>query len=370
MRLGFDASSLTSQGKGLARFQGEFLRALAGLALVDDLTVFVPVGIAGGALPEVAGWRYLPARTQPMIRWEQVGLPVAARRERLDVVVTTSERAALWGPPQVVYIYEHPRHRARRGRETSVPLRQRAADAVTRGLFELSMRRAAAILAASRATAGDLARFRGVRVVYSAASPEFAPDPARAQAIRTELGTPSGYFLHLASDDPRDNSEVVLAALSLLARSGERPPLVIGGPIERTLGALRARAAGLGVAEQVRWVGVQTGGRLADLHRGAIAYVDPSLYEGFGLQALEAMACGTPAIASNRTSLPEIVGDGGVLLDPLDAGGFAEAMLRLLAEEGLRSELGRRALGRAAQFSWERTVRETLATCEEVAGRS
>ena len=340
MKLGFDATSLTAEGKGLARFQREFLRTAAELGEPAELVVFVPEQPDEGALPAVGGWTYVHVRTRPMLRWEQLDLPRAARALRLDVVLTLSERAALWGSPRVVYVFEHPRHRARRNREVGAGARQRAVDLVTLALFALSQRRAAAVLAASESTRRDLGRGR---VVYPGAGPEFRPGDRAPE-----------YLLHIASHDPRDNTETVLAAYE---RSGIEVPLVVGGS---------RRVEGRGVD----FVGYRTGEALADLYRGAIAYVDPSLYEGFGLQALEALACGTPAIASNVTSLPEVVGDAGVLLDPLDVDGFASAMRRLVDDGELRAQLSRKALAQASRFTWEQTVRECLVNCASVARQS
>jgi glycosyltransferase involved in cell wall biosynthesis len=340
LRLGFDATSLTAEGKGLARFQREFLRTAAELGEPEELVVFVPERPDEGALPAVAGWTYVHVETRPMLRWEQVGLPRAARAVRLDVVLTLSERAALWGPPRVVYVFEHPWHRARRNREVGVGARQRTVDLVTLGLFALSQRRAAAVLAASESTRRDLGRGT---VVYPGVGPEFRPGE-RARR----------YLLHISSHDPRDNTETALAAYE---RSGLEVPLVVGGS---------RRVDGRGV----EFVGYRTGEALVELYRGAIAYVDPSLYEGFGLQALEALACGTPAIASNVTSLPEVVGDAGVLLDPVDVDGFADAMRRLVQDPELCAELGRKAIEQAARFKWEWTVQECLAACTASARQS
>jgi glycosyltransferase involved in cell wall biosynthesis len=340
LRLGFDATSLTPEGKGLARFQREFLAAAAELGEPEELVVFVPEQPGEGALPAVAGWRYVHVETRPMLRWEQLGLPRAARALRLDVVLTLSERAALWGPPRVVYVFEHPRLRARRNREVGVGARQRLVDSVTLALFFLAQRRAASVLAASESTRRDLGRGT---VVYPGVSREFSPGEPRSR----------DYFLHMASHDPRDNTETVLAAYE---QSGVEVPLVVGGS---------RRVEGPGI----EFVGYRTGEALADLYRGAIAYVDPSLYEGFGLQALESLACGTPVICSDVTSLPEVVGDAGVLLDPLDVDGFAAALSRLAEDQALRDELSRKALVQAARFSWERTVRECLAACSAAVKR-
>jgi len=342
LRLGFDATSLTPEGKGLARFQREFLAAAAALGEPEELVVFLPEQPDEAALPAaVSGWEYVRVQTRPMLRWEQLGLPRAARALRLDAALTLSERAALWGPPRVVYVFEHPRWRARRNRQVGAGLRQLAVDTLTLALFFLAQRRAAGVLAASESTRGELGRGT---VVYPGVSAVFRPDERRVPE----------YFLHIASHDPRDNTRTALAAYE---RSGIDAPLVVGGS---------RRVEGRGV----EFVGYRSGDALADLYRGAIAYVDPSLYEGFGLQALEALACGTPAIVSNVTSLPEVVGDAGVLLDPLDVDGFGAAMRRLAEDRPFRADLSRKAVARAARFTWEQTVRECLAACAAVKRRT
>ena len=121
---GFDATSLTKAGKGVARFQREVLRAADAHDLIDELDIFVPLEPDEAALPQRDGWRYHPVRTSPMVAWEQLRRPALARRLRLDVVLTASERAALWGPREVAYVYEHPRHRAQRSREVGLGLRR------------------------------------------------------------------------------------------------------------------------------------------------------------------------------------------------------------------------------------------------------
>ena len=126
--------------------------------------------------------------------------------------------------------------------------------------------------------------------------------------------------------------------------------------------ALQRRARAAGVADSIRWAGFQRARACRPLPR-AIAYVDPSLYEGFGLQAAEALACGTPVIASNTTSLPEVVGDAGILLDPHDVAGFAEAMRRVADDGTLAADLQAKALARACRFTWEHTARELLKAC-------
>jgi glycosyltransferase involved in cell wall biosynthesis len=349
MRLGFDATSLTKAGKGIARSQREVLRAAATHDLVDELDVFIPLEPDETALPRCEGWRYHPVRTSPMIAWEQLWRPRLASRLGLDVVLTSSERAALWGPHEVAYVYEHPKYRARRAREVGVGFRQRVVDDLTLALFELARRRAT-IVAASQSTARDV---EATDVVYSGVSDEFTPGEG-----------PRTHFLHIASDDPRDNSTVVVEAYAQLGANA--PPLVIAGPIDAQRPVLESRARLADVT--IDWRGFQSSDALVDLYRGAIAYVDPSLYEGFGLQAAEALACGTPVIASNVTSLPEVVGDAGILLDPNDVAGFARAMTTVASDPALAARLGDRAVHRAARFRWEKTARELIAICRSTLG--
>jgi glycosyltransferase involved in cell wall biosynthesis len=350
-RFGFDATSLSAAGKGVARFQQEFLEAASEQG-VDSLDVFLADGAEVGELPSPLGWRYHRVAARPMIAWEQFRRPLLARRLGLELTITLSERAALWGPPEAAYVFEHPGHRVRRNREVGVPLRQRLVDLSTLALFALAMRRARVVLAASASTAADLASLRAARVVYSGVSHEFSPGTEER-----------AHVLHIASDDPRDNSAVVLEAYA--AAGAGLPPLVVAGPVRAVKASLLARAQALGIADRISWPGFQTTDSLVTLYRGAIAYVDPSFYEGFGLQAAEAVACGTPVIASNRTSLPEVVGDAGVLLDPLDVAGFAAALRRIVDDASFAADLHERALAQAGRFTWSETVRETFAACEE-----
>ncbi len=133
----------------------------------------------------------------------------------------------------------------------------------------------------------------------------------------------------------------------------------------------RRQAQEIGLApEWVRFTGPVGEADRPALYRGAVAFLFPSRYEGFGLPPLEAMACGVPVVGSDAASLPEVVGDAGVLLDPDDAAGMAGAVIQLAEDPAFRAELSRRALAQAARFSWERTARQTLAAYREAAGQS
>lgn len=174
------------------------------------------------------------------------------------------------------------------------------------------------------------------------------------------------YFLYVGLHRPHKNLQRLFLAFAQATLHTE-VRLVCGGEAS----ASEARAiAELGLGERVIFAGNIPDSEMPEYYRGAVALVLPSLYEGFGLPALEAMACGTPVIASNTTALPEVVGDAGVLVNPLDVNEIACAMLTVLDDGALRAELRRKGLERARLFSWERTAELTWKVLEEAAEQS
>ena len=327
MRIGFDATAVAPDGKGIARVARSSVEALARRGA--DVVALVQDGVSLDAPLEVV-------RARPAVAWEQIGLAQAARR--FDVVLTFTERLPLVpGGRFVVWLYELPERRLAQNRAAGAY--QRGSDLVTRALWRRSLSRAWRVAAGSEATAKELRAALpevDVRVVYPGLDSRFSPG---------EGGGRDRYLLHLGSADARDNTATVLEAF---ARTRERlsdpPRLVVAGG-----------AAGP-ATEGVEFVGRVSDEELVALYRGAAAYVDATLYEGFGFQPLEAMACGAPVVASNSTSIPEVVGDAAVLVDPRNAGALADALARVLEEDGLAADLRRRGLERAREFTWDRTV--------------
>ncbi len=139
------------------------------------------------------------------------------------------------------------------------------------------------------------------------------------------------------------------------------PELVIAGPWDPRFPEAQQRAAELSVSERVRWLGPVAEADLPALYGGSAGFVFPSLYEGFGLPVLEAMACGTPVLCSSSSSLPEVAGDAAIQFEPHSAGGIAAAVARLIQEPNLADDLAERGLARSALFTWEETTRQHLA---------
>jgi alpha-1,3-rhamnosyl/mannosyltransferase len=221
------------------------------------------------------------------------------------------------------------------------------------------------IIAVSRATKDDVVRHLAVdpervAVVPLAVDASFRPlAAADVDAALAPLGLVRGtYLLFLGTLEPRKNLPRLLDAA---VRAGaEVGPLVLAGADGWGTDELRPRIAELARQGRVRPLGYVAETLRPFLLSGARVFVYPSLYEGFGLPPLEAMACGTPVITSNVSALPETVGDAALLIDPLDVDALAASIRRLWEDEALRRELRARGLARARDFSWERTARLTL----------
>jgi glycosyltransferase involved in cell wall biosynthesis len=246
-------------------------------------------------------------------------------------------------------------------------------------LVAIAAKRADMVLTDSQASKWDIVHLldipsERVRVIYLAADDIYQPvlDNHRLTAIRQKYGLPESYLLYLGGFDQRKNVLTLLKAFALLVKD-PRAFLGIAGRLPQKGSDFfpdpRPIVQELGIEERVVFTGWVPEEDKPALYRGARALVFPSLYEGFGLPPLEALACGTPVIASNRGSLPEIVGDGGLLLEPDDVEGLAAAMQKLLNDDTLREDLREKGLAHAAKFSWEKTARETLAVYREVKGR-
>jgi len=233
------------------------------------------------------------------------------------------------------------------------------------GQVARAVRSADRVIAVSARTRDDLielvdAPARRIDVVYEAADRRFARvEPAAVAAVARRLGLPERYFLFVGTREPRKNLRRLLDAYALVAEPAA-PDLVVAGRPGWLAEDLGGQAAALGIARRVHFTGEVEDEDLPALYSGALAFVFPSLYEGFGLPTLEAMACQTPVIASTGGSLPEIVGPAALLIDPFDVPALARAMERIWREPALREELVERGLARAGQFSWRRAAEETL----------
>jgi glycosyltransferase involved in cell wall biosynthesis len=195
-------------------------------------------------------------------------------------------------------------------------------------------------------------------------------DHGHLDRVRRRYGLPERFALFLGAMEPRKNLLRLLDAWANIKPAIRHETwLVVAGADGWLNDGVRARVAALGLTDHVRFTGYVDSDDVAALYSLATVFAYPSLWEGFGLPVLEAMACGTPVLASDVSSLPEVAGDAAVLVSPTDVEAIADGLTRLLDDAALRADLVARGLRRAAGFSWERCARETLAVYRAVAHR-
>jgi glycosyltransferase involved in cell wall biosynthesis len=231
----------------------------------------------------------------------------------------------------------------------------------------LFVQRARAVIAVSESTKQDLIRCYGVHpdkiiVVHEAAAPHFRPaSPEAIAAVRTRYGLPEGFILTVGTIEPRKNLSRLLDALQRLRQKGDDARLVVVGSKGWLFEGFFRRLEELQLGDAVLLPGYVPDADLPAVYSAATLCVLPSLYEGFGLSVLEAMACGTAVVCSRASSLPEVSGDAARYFDPTDVEEMAEAIGTVWHDEALRAEMGRRGLAQAARFSWARAAEETMA---------
>jgi glycosyltransferase involved in cell wall biosynthesis len=232
-----------------------------------------------------------------------------------------------------------------------------------------------AVIAVSEHTKRDALRAYNldeakVRVIYEGVNPRFRPAPPEAVAvIRRKYGLPERFILSVGTIEPRKNLETALAAYRALKEGGAAHKLVIVGKKGWLYRGFFRRLREEGLEGEVVFPGFVPDDDLPALYGGADLFLFPSLYEGFGLPPLEAMACGAPVVCSDVSSLPEVVGDAALLVPPLEVRAWAEALRRLLGDADLRADLRARGLARAREFSWARAARATVEVYQQVMAR-
>ncbi len=242
------------------------------------------------------------------------------------------------------------------------------------GQIDRAVRVADHIIAVSQSTRNDLINLLGVpenkiSVIYEAADPIFRPlsREKSVQAIRERYNLPPDYILFVGTIEPRKNLNTLLLAYHALVNQYHvDPPLVLAGEEGWLSDEVYSLIDEFDLGEHCHFLGHITNEDLLYLYNAARLLAHPAIYEGFGLTPLEAMACGTPVIVSNVSSLPEVVGDAALLVDPTDVEAWTVALHRLLTDDALWEELRVKGLERARLFSWKKAAKETLAVYQRV----
>lgn len=298
-------------------------------------------------------------RVMARVLWEQGRLPVEAMRLGVDLLHGLAFALPMLSPiPAVVTVPDmsyllFPHYHAR-GRRLYLNLATR-----------LAVAKARAVVAISECTKRDVCRLLGVSeakvaVTHLGVDEQFAPPLPEERAAFLEKVGLKHYIYYQGTLEPRKHLLTLVEAFALLRRSGWREhKLVLGGAPGWGYQRIYEAVEREGLAEDVVFLGYVPPEESPRWYGGADLFVYPSAYEGFGLPPLEAMACGTPVVTSDASSLPEVVGNAGLMVRPGDARALMEAMLRLLSDPALRSELSAKGLARARRFSWTATAKAT-----------
>lgn len=379
LRIAINAWFLDQPDTGSGQYLHSLLRAMPEVTADDDLLLVVPYQKPHLEIPGLRAevWSFPVRTTRPGVRqlgkvwFEQVLFPRACRRWGADVAHVPYWGSPLWSAvPTVVTIHDLipvllPAYRGNIGVRLYT------------WLVKHSARRAVAIVTDSLASQRDIEThlkppLPPIRCIYLAAGEAFGPEPhPEDDAIRQLYDLPERYVLYLAGHDVRKNVAGLLRAFAMVARADSEVMLIVGGklPTRNRLPLVNPQplVQELDLTDRVRFIGWVEEAHKPALYRGAACAVFPSRYEGFGLPVLEALACGTPLVTSNASSLPEIVGDAGFAIDPDDERGLAGAILSCLVDESLAAELRHRGPQQAAKFNWARAAQETLAVYRKVA---
>lgn len=365
MKIAVDASVLASATGGLGRYLGALLRRMCTASGDSDWLLY---GRRNLSAP--AGHRPVRLRRDAwpadLGRIASLGtsLPLWLAQDRPDVFWAPAHRLPLWipaGTARVVTIHDLCWLRAPQTMRTST----RRLDAM---LVPHAVARADRILAVSEATGADLRESfpaAADRVVVVPAAAERLPPPDDGGLLRT-LGVDTPYVLFVGTREPRKNLlRLVRAFVTVCDRSPQLGLVIAGGDGWGDRGDLDTLLAIPALAGRVRMLGRIDDRQLSTLYAHALCLAMPSLYEGFGLPLLEALDHGTPVVTSNVSSMPEVAGDAGLLVDPLSIDSIAHALLRIAQEPRLRASLAARAKPQAARFSWDRAAAATLQVFED-----
>jgi glycosyltransferase involved in cell wall biosynthesis len=377
LRVAINAFSLLRPATGSAEHLYGLLEGLDRIDEVDDYLLLYPSLDGGNVFPMPhLGPRFRTEKIEGTsarlgirlgkIWWEQVALRRACAAASVDLLHSPYFASPLYpNVPTVVTIHDViPLVMPAYGRSLHTRLYMK--------LVSAAARRASAVLTVSEAAKRDIVRTMSipagrVHVAYNAVDPSMRPttDSVAVEAMRDSFGIAGDYILYFGGFDIRKNVERVIRAYHAARRSFGRPhQLVVAGSLSLVGHPLypdpRPLVRRLGLEAQVVVTGRVSETDKTLLYGAATAFVFPSLYEGFGIPVLEAMACGAPVITSNVSSLPEVAGDAAILVDPTSIEAVADAMVRLVNDPALREELQARGFRRASEFSWDESAVRTL----------
>ncbi|MGI8919173.1 MAG: glycosyltransferase family 4 protein [Pyrinomonadaceae bacterium] len=375
MRIALDGFPLSSPKTGIGHYTLQLARALAEISPGDNFELISPFPFSDSVVQELQQATIAnltlnyPQSASFRRRWWAMGLPLFLRQNSFDLFHGTNYEVPLW----------HRRHNVLTIHDLSLLLHPEYHEPRmvrrSRRRLPLMIRSAAKIIAVSESMKREMCEHLKIKPEQIAVTPEaprksFRPLPiAETLAIRQRLGIEPDFILAVGTIEPRKNLLTLVRAFDQIVRTTDlRPQLVIAGGEGWLMDELYSFIAKSGNAERVRFIGYTTDDELRALYSSCRISVYPSLYEGFGLPPLEAMACGAPVIASRIPAIEETVGKTAVLIDPTNVEELATEIIQLWNDERRRAQLSADGLRHAAEFTWQRTARLTVDVYGEVLG--
>ena len=363
-RIGVDARQLSTQVSGIGRYNAEILSRLVQMGHDWFLYSHRPLVLGDWDRPNVHVRTAGISHTYLRMLWSQSVMPWWASQGGLDLFWSPLHRLPLVMPPGLARVVTIHDLVWRHAGQTMRPLNRWLDET----LMPHAVRASDRVVAVSASTAADIEHempFAAGRVHAIPLGAAELGEPGPRESLEA-LGLSGPYFLFVGTLEPRKNLGRLLKAWSRL------PPGLAGGAVLAVAGGagwggvdVQAMVLRLGLQERVRVLGFVSDQQLATLYAHALFLAMPSLYEGFGLPLLEATSRGVPVLTSDIASMPEVAGDAGLLVSPLDVDSIAKGLTQMLEEPKFRSELARRAVSNGQRFSWDRSARRTMEVFEE-----
>lgn len=362
--IGIDASRLTAQHRtGTEQYTLELLRAMEPHIDSDEIRLYLNSSRPPSELPNIGEPICIPARRF----WTLGRLSYEMLRDPPDLLFVPAHIIPPVHPVSVMTVHDL-------GYLTSSPFHKGRDRLWLDQSMRASINAAQQLIAVSETTKRDLVERYGVppnrvSVIYHGVRQAVArPGTSGRSATLERLGVTGPFVLAVGTVHPRKNYKTLIDAIAHLRRQGFPHDVVIAGKLGWEAGSLVSYTRDAGYAHWVHLLGYVNETDLSDLYASAQAVALPSFYEGFGLPALEAMGTGTPVVAANRGSLPEICGDAALYVDSFDREALARSIAAVLTDPALASNLIARGKRRAAQFTWDRAAKQTLALLRSIAG--
>lgn len=373
MRIALDGFPLSSPKTGVGHYTFELARALAEISPADTFELISPFPFSDAVITEVRETTLAnlilnnPTAASFRRRWWAIGLPLFLRQNSFDVFHGTNYEVPLWNRRRnVVTIHDlslllHPEfHEPRLVRRARLRL-------------PLMVRSSARIIAVTESIKQEITEDLKIEPQRVVVTPEAARSTFRPLAASETIATMQrlsiepDFVLNVGTIEPRKNLLTLVRALDQILRTTSlRPQLVIAGGEGWLMDDLYSFIQTHGISNRIRFIGYTSDEDLRALYSSCRVCVYPSLYEGFGLPPLEAMACGAPVITSNAPAITETVGDAALLVDPLSVEELANSIVKVLTEERERDRLSQAGIARAARFTWKQTAKLTLEVYREV----